>query len=234
MLEVKNLQAGYGKTQVLHGVNVTLEDGARIGILGRNGAGKSTLLRTIVGLIAATSGSVILDGEDVTKTPAHTRACSGVAYVPQGRQIFPALSVSDNLRVAAYGTGRKKVDALLADVYAEFPVLADKRNVRGSSLSGGQQQMLALGRALMTEPRILLLDEPSEGIQPSIVADIGKRILALNRDRGIAVILVEQNLEFTAAVVERTHILDKGQVVHSLAMEKFLANPDLQREYIGV
>lgn len=234
MLEVKSLHAGYGKTSVLHGVDLILDDGGRIGILGRNGAGKSTLLRAIVGLITATSGSIRLDGDDATRLPAYVRARRGIAYVPQGRQIFPSLSVADNLRVAAYGTGRKKVDSLIEDVNSEFPALADKRNARGGSLSGGQQQMLAIGRALMTEPRILLLDEPSEGIQPSLLANISEKIVSLNQDRGIAVVLVEQSLEFTAVVVEHTHIFDKGRIAQTVPMAEFLANLELQREYLGV
>lgn len=234
MLEVEGLRAGYGKTVVLHQISFRLAEGARLGILGRNGAGKSTLLRNIAGLLPAIHGSVRLDDKDITRAPAHLRARRGLAYVPQGRQIFPALSVRDNLRVAAYGTGRKEIDRLLDEVYAEFPVLREKLNAQGGSLSGGQQQMLAIGRALMTEPKILLLDEPSEGIQPSIVEHIAERIMALNTERGIAVVLVEQNLQFTAAVVEHTHILDKGEIVASMPVETFMSDAALQQEYIGV
>lgn len=234
MLEVQGLHAGYGQTPVIHGLDLRLEKVDRIAILGRNGAGKSTLLRTIMGLITPTSGRVLVDGSDVTEFPSHDRARRGLAYVPQGRQIFPELSVVENLKVAAFGTRRKNVDGLVRSVYDEFPVLADKRAARGGSLSGGQQQMLALGRALVTEPRLLLLDEPSEGIQPSIVAEIGEKIRVMNRDRGIAIVLVEQNLEFAASVVETTHIMDKGEIVETVAASDFLANEELQRKYIGI
>jgi urea ABC transporter ATP-binding protein UrtE len=234
MLEVSGMRAGYGKTTVLHGLDLELGDAARVGILGRNGAGKSTLLRAIAGLIPLTGGTVHLAGEDLTKAPAHVRARKGLGYVPQGRQIFPALSVLDNLRVAAYGTRRKDIDALLGEVYDEFPVLAERRQQRGGSLSGGQQQMLAIGRALMTRPKVLLLDEPSEGIQPSIVEQIAEQIVALNHEHGIAVLLVEQNLQFTADAVEDTHILDKGEIVHTLPVAEFVRNTTLQSQYIGV
>jgi len=234
MLEVSGMRAGYGKTTVLHGLDLELGDAARVGILGRNGAGKSTLLRAIAGLIPLTGGTVHLAGEDLTKAPAHVRARKGLGYVPQGRQIFPALSVLDNLRVAAYGTHGKDIDALLGEVYDEFPVLAERRQQRGGSLSGGQQQMLAIGRALMTRPKVLLLDEPSEGIQPSIVEQIAEQIVALNHEHGIAVLLVEQNLQFTADAVEDTHILDKGEIVHTLPVAEFVRNTTLQSQYIGV
>lgn len=234
MLEVEGLRAGYGKTVVLHKISFGLANAGRVGILGRNGAGKSTLLRSIAGLVPVLDGSVRLGDEDITHAPAHARARGGLAYVPQGRQIFPALSVQDNLRVAAYGTGRKDIHRLQDEVCGEFPILKDKLHARGGSLSGGQQQMLAIGRALMTEPQILLLDEPSEGIQPSIVEHISERIVALNAERGIALVLVEQNLQFTAAVVDDTHILDKGEIVRSMPIKAFLTDTAMQQEYIGV
>ncbi|MEV6344308.1 ABC transporter ATP-binding protein [Actinoplanes sp. NPDC051851] len=227
MLEVEGLHAGYGRTAVLHGMTLSVPAGSRTAVLGRNGVGKSTLLKTLIGLVPATGGRILVDGADVTGHPAHRRARSGIAYVPQGRDIFPDLSVLDNLRVADR-TGR------LEQVFDEFPVLREKRHAAGGSLSGGQQQILALGRALMTGPRLLLLDEPSEGIQPSIVDQIAGAVRRMNDEHGLTVLLVEQNLEFAAGVCDRALIVDKGEVVRSVRTADLLADRDMQHEYLGV
>jgi urea ABC transporter ATP-binding protein UrtE len=234
MLKLERLVAGYGRTTVLNGVDLELADGEIVTVLGRNGVGKSTMLKALIGTIRTTAGSILLDGQDITRLPAHLRARRGLAYVPQGRQIFPALTVNENLRVAAYGSGRDGWYARLEEVYAEYPVLAEKRNARASSLSGGQQQMLALGRALMTSPRVLLLDEPSEGIQPSIVDQIVETLQRINRERGISVVLVEQNLDFAADVAERAYVMEKGRIVRELPASEVVRDRELQREYLGV
>jgi urea ABC transporter ATP-binding protein UrtE len=234
MLKLEGLVAGYGRTTVLNGVDLELPSGEIVAVLGRNGVGKSTMLRAVIGTIRARAGAILLDGEDVSRLPAHVRARRGLAYVPQGRQIFPALTVNENLRVAAYGSGRDGWNARLEEVYAEYPVLAEKRNARASSLSGGQQQMLALGRALMTSPRVLLLDEPSEGIQPSIVDQIVETLQRMNRERGISVVLVEQNLDFAADVAERAYVMEKGRIVRELPASEVVRDRELQREYLGV
>ncbi|MGH3441449.1 MAG: ABC transporter ATP-binding protein [Nitriliruptorales bacterium] len=234
MLELRRVQSAYGGTRVLRGVDLALESGRRIAVLGRNGAGKTTLLRTIIGLVPLAGGSMTFDGQDLSTLPVHERAHRGIGYVPQGRQVFPDLSVADNLLAAAYGVGASDADTRLASVLAEFPALRDKHAARAGSLSGGQQQMLAVGRALMSQPRLLLLDEPSEGIQPSIVDQIGDKILQLNEEWGITVLLVEQNLEFAAAVVEDAYILDMGEVARQLPAADVLEDIDLQREYMGV
>lgn len=234
MLELRQVQAGYGGTRILHGVDLSLEEGRRIAVLGRNGVGKTTLLRTVLGLVPLAGGTMRFEGRDLAKMSVHERAHARIGYVPQGRQAFPKLSVLDNLRAAAYGVRAKDADRRVDAVFDEFPVLADKAQVKAESLSGGQQQLLVIGRALMIEPRLLLLDEPSEGIQPSIVDQIGDKLLDLNAEQGITVLLVEQNLEFAAEVVEDAYILDKGEVARRLPASQVLQDTDLQREYMGV
>jgi len=234
LLKLDDVHSGYGKTAVLQGVTLSVDAGQRLGVLGRNGVGKSTLLRTIVGQLPITAGRLELDGRDISRRPVHDRARDGIAYVPQGRQIFPSLSVLDNLRVAAYATRRADWKVRLEDMWREFPVLERKRDDPGGSLSGGQQQILALARALMTEPRLLLLDEPSEGIQPSIVDEIAEIVTRLNETRGITVILVEQNLDFATRVVARAHLMDKGQLVRQMRATEILSDRALQHEYLGV
>jgi urea ABC transporter ATP-binding protein UrtE len=234
MLSVSNLHAGYGRTTVLSGVDLYVGAGEIVAILGRNGVGKTTLLRAIMGLLPARPGRIMLDGHgDLTRLPAHARARAGLAYVPQGRQIFPRLSVRDNLRVAALAAGRDP-QAGIAAMVAEFPALEPKLPAHGGSLSGGQQQLLALARALATQPRLLLLDEATEGIQPSIVAIIRQKVQDINRNRGVAVLLVEQNIEFAVALASRTYIMNKGQIVLELAPQDVLRDQALQREYLGV
>ncbi len=234
MLRAEGLRAGYGTTPVLQDLDLAVAEGDRVAVLGRNGVGKSTLLRALVGERPLMAGTISFDGQDVSRLPAHERARRGMAYVPQGRDIFPGLTVLDNLRVAAYGTRRRDVKALLDEVLDQFPVLREKADLPGAGLSGGQQQILALGRALMTRPRLLLLDEPSEGIQPSIVSAIAEHVREVNERHGITVVLVEQNLEFATRVATRAHLMDKGQVVRSMPCADVLADRDLQHEYMGV
>lgn len=234
MLRADGVWAGYGSTPVLQNLSLTVPDGARVAILGRNGVGKTTLLRALIGERPLMSGQVWLEDEDVTRLPAYERARRGLAYVPQGRDIFPRLSVLDNLCVAAYATRRKDWRATLEGVLAQFPVLREKSGLPGGGLSGGQQQILALGRALMTRPRILLLDEPSEGIQPSIVDQIADHVRRINDEQGITVITVEQNLQFATKIAEHAYLMDKGRIVRSLAAKDLLADRDLQHEYMGV
>ena len=234
MLRAEDIRAGYGSTPVLQKLSLTVPDGARVAILGRNGVGKTTLLRALIGELPLMSGTVVLEDEDVTKLHAYERARRGLAYVPQGRDIFPGLTVLDNLRVAAYATRRKNWRATLEDVFTQFPVLREKSGLAGGGLSGGQQQILAIGRALMTQPRVLLLDEPSEGIQPSIVDQIAADVRRINDQHGITVILVEQNLEFATKIAEHAYLMDKGRIVRDLPAHDLLADRDLQHEYMGV
>ncbi len=234
MLRVENLTAGYGAGPVLNDLSLSVSASQRVAVLGRNGVGKTTLLRAIIGEVTAKEGTVELDGQDVTKHPAHRRARSGIAYVPQGRDIFPGLSVLDNLKVAAYATGKKGWAPVLEEVLDEFPILREKAKLPGGGLSGGQQQILALGRALMTQPKLLLLDEPSEGIQPSIVQQIAEHVRAINEERGITVIIVEQNLEFAVSIADHAYLMDKGQIVRELPAQEVLSDRELQHEYLGV
>ncbi len=234
MLRAEGLRAGYGTTPVLQDLDFSVESGERVAVLGRNGAGKTTLLKALLGQLPLMAGTVTFDGKDVSRLPAYARARLGIAYVPQGRQIFPGLSVLDNLRVAAYGTGRRDGSAALDEVLEQFPVLREKAGLAGAGLSGGQQQILALGRALMTRPRLLLLDEPSEGIQPSIVSAIATHVREVNERQGITVVLVEQNLEFAVRVASHANVMDKGRIVRDLPSTEVLADRQLQHEYMGV
>jgi ABC-type branched-subunit amino acid transport system ATPase component len=234
VLRIEDLRAGYGKTPILHGVSVEVGRGETVAVLGRNGAGKTTLLRAAMGLVEAYGGSINLDGRDLSGQPAHERARRGLAYVPQGRDIFPGLSVLDNLRVAAFGTRQRNVDERVETVISELPTLRSRLAVRGSSLSGGQQQMLAIGRALMGEPRVLLLDEPSEGLAPTIIEEIDEVVRSASERRGLTVVLVEQNLDVAGRLASEAVVLEKGEIVRRLPARQILADEDLQREYMGI
>jgi urea ABC transporter ATP-binding protein UrtE len=234
MLRLKNVYSGYGGTTVLQDFSLDVADGEMVAVLGRNGVGKTTMFRATMGAISVERGSIEFNGEDISSLPMHQRSRKGIAYVPQGRDIFPALSVQDNLLVAAYGARRADEKEQLEAMYEEFPVLAQKRRDRGGSLSGGQQQILALARALMTQPHLLLLDEPSEGIQPSIVAQIADTVRAINERRGITVVIVEQNLDFAASVAPRACLVDKGRVVQDLPTRSVVEDKAIQREFLGL
>jgi branched-chain amino acid transport system ATP-binding protein len=226
VIEARGLEAGYGRIRVLNGVTFAVAPGSAVGILGHNGMGKTTLLRTLVGLIPATGGSVALGGEDVTRLPTHARSKHGMAYVPQGRKIFPGLSVRENLRLAAVASGRGT--AAVGRVLDEFPELGRLVDRPGGALSGGEQQILALARALCTEPRLLLLDEPTEGIQPSIVQAIAERLQGLRTSRGLTLLLVEQSLDFIRALSERVLLIQRGRIVREVAPDALEAREVLE------
>jgi urea ABC transporter ATP-binding protein UrtE len=230
MIEVAALEAGYGRIGVLRGVTLSVEQGTCVGILGHNGMGKTTLLRTIAGLLPASRGAVRLDGQDITHLPTHRRARRGLGYVPQGRQIFPRLSVRENLLFAAAGAGRAgQIDGVLAD----FPELARLLERPGGALSGGEQQLLALARALCAAPRVLLLDEPTEGIQPSIVQAMIARIGDLRRRHGLTVLLVEQNLDFIQGLSDRALLIHRGSIGREIPRAA-LSDPALVAEFVGI
>lgn len=215
ILEVENLRAGYATGDVLQGVSVTVEAGEVVGVLGRNGVGKSTLMRSVIGLLPARSGSIRFKGEDVTNVRSDRRARIGMGYVPQGREIFAKMSVYDNLRMGQFvnvAAGAFTVD----EVYGWFPFLKERAKQRGGTLSGGQQEMLAIARALVGKPELLLLDEPSDGVQPSIIQEIGDFLLELVRQKPIGVLLVEQNIDLMQRVATRAYVFDKGRVVASM------------------
>ncbi|MBN8290452.1 urea ABC transporter ATP-binding subunit UrtE [Rhodobacter sp. NTK016B] len=212
MLEIKDLTLHYGAAQALKGISLTAEEGQITTVLGRNGVGKTSLMRAIVGRHPASGGTITWKGEAIGRLSPPERAKRGIAYVPQGREIFPLLSVRENLE-AAYATlprgQRKTPDA----VFELFPVLLQMMNRRGGDLSGGQQQQLAIGRAMVMQPRLLVLDEPTEGIQPSIIKDIGRAIEYLRDQYGMAVVLVEQYFDFASALADRFVVLDRGEAV---------------------
>lgn len=214
MLEARDLHAGYGNIPILNAVSFTVSAQESVGILGHNGMGKTTLMRVLMGFIPARAGAVLLNGAEVTSQPVHRRAQQRVGYVPQGRQIFAQLSVLDNLRVAAL-QARQPVD----EVIEEFPMLKRLLGRPGGALSGGEQQMLAIARCMCTRPRLILLDEPTEGIQPSMVEQLAEKLCQLRARREFAVICVEQNLEFIAAVSQRVLVIQKGRIVSELKGE---------------
>jgi urea transport system ATP-binding protein len=217
LLALDGIDAAYGMSQVLSGVALTVEAGEAVALLGRNGVGKTTLLRTIVGLHAATSGTMSFDRESILRVPAYRRARLGIGYVPQGRGIFPQLTVEENLAVGSSAlAGRTPVVAAdVAPLYELFPALQRLRGRKGGVLSGGEQQQLALARALLGKPRLLLLDEPAEGIQPSVVQEIGEVLGRIRRDLGVAVLLVEQHLDFAWSIASRYYVMQRGTVVKS-------------------
>jgi len=231
MLEVEGLHAGYGAVPVLTGVSLAVADGGFVGILGHNGMGKTTLLRTLIGLLPASAGRVRLAGADVTRAPPHQRARRGLGYVPQGRAIFAGLSVRDNLRFAVAAKGGGEPDAL-EQVLSELPRLKPLLDRPGGALSGGEQQLLALARCLIQAPRLMLLDEPTEGIQPSIIETIAEKLAQLRASRGLTVILVEQNLDFIKALADHVLVIHKGRIVREVAPAQ-LEDPAIVSEFIG-
>ena len=231
MLTVNKLNQFYGESHTLWDLELDVPTGACTCLMGRNGVGKSTLLRCVMGLETVRDGEMTIDGTALKSLPAESRARLGIGYVPQGREIFPRLSVEENLRIGITTRGGKGHEAL-ERVYEMFPVLKKMLRRRGGDLSGGQQQQLAIGRALVLEPRLLILDEPCEGIQPNIVQEIGDLILRLNREMGLTVLLVEQKLPFARRVADRFCVMDKGRVVASDSMDKL--SDDLVRQYLSV
>ncbi len=213
MLEIDGVQVGYGRSLVLHGVSLSVPDDGVAAVMGHNGAGKSTLLRAAIGLLKPRSGRVLLAGEDVTRLAPHERVARGMAYVPQGQQSFPHLTTAENLQLIADSRPNGKV--AMADALELFPALRGLMGRRAGLLSGGQRQQLAIARALITSPRLLLLDEPTEGIQPSVVAEIQETILALTRRGGLSVLLVEQHVGFALRAAQRYYVLESGRVTSS-------------------
>jgi branched-chain amino acid transport system ATP-binding protein len=232
MLSVADLRVAYGQTPALTGVSLAVQAGEIVSIIGRNGVGKTTLMKTIIGLLRAGGGAITLGGEDITRLPAYERARRGIGYVPQGQMIFADLTVEENLLIGA-DLNRAGARGLIEEVLEEFPLLRERYRQRGGTLSGGEQQMLALGRALVGGPKVLLLDEPSEGIQPSIVQEMEAKIAAINRARGLAIVLVEQNIEFAAALARRVYVMEKGRIAREISPEHVM-DEDIVRDYLAV
>ena len=212
MLDVNGVWAGYGQTPVLLGTNLRLDRGEMVTLLGRNGVGKTTLLRAIMGMVRIGQGTVAIDGRTITGLAPYRIAAEGISYIPQGRGIFPRLTVEENVRLGTKAR-RERNPAVPPEVYDYFPILRERAGQRAGTLSGGEQQMLAIGRGLAAKPRIMLLDEPSEGIQPSIVHRIGDVLRQINAETGMTILLVEQNLDLGLSVAARCLIMEKGQVV---------------------
>lgn len=233
VLEVVDLVAGYGRIEALHGVSLSVEQGEAVTMIGANGAGKTTLLKTVAGLIPASGGRVLLDGGDVTGWPAERRARAGIALVPEGRQVFSELSVHDNLLLGAYA--RRRSGGIADDVTGVgelFPILAERRDQLAGTLSGGQQQMLAIGRALMSRPKVLLLDEPSLGLAPLAVREVVDKLVGL-AGGGSTLVLVEQNASAAFRVASRGYVLDRGEVVVSGPVDTLREDPRVHSAYLG-
>jgi len=214
MLQVNNINLYYGAAQALRGVSLKAEPGKVTCVLGRNGVGKTTLLKSLMGVVPVRSGRVLFDGDDVTRETPYERARRGIGFVPQGREIFPLLTVEENLKTG-FGPLRRDQRSIPDDVFSLFPVLETMLGRRGGDLSGGQQQQLAIGRALVMRPKLLLLDEPTEGIQPSIIKDIGRAILYLRNLGNIAIVLVEQYLDFACELGDNFAVMDRGAVKYT-------------------
>lgn len=232
MFRVVDATGGYGKTAIIRDVSVTVGKGEIVALLGRNGVGKTTLMRFATALIPAAAGQVELDGRRLPEMPAK-RAQAGIGYVPQGRFVFPRMTVAENIAVAAEAnghSGRKAIEAALS----EFPMLRPKAEDLAGGLSGGQQQVLALARALATEPKILLLDEPTEGVQPSIIDEMAGILKRINRERGLAILVAEQDLDFCLSIASRAYVMEKGRVRLETDRESLRTNTELQRELLGV
>jgi len=212
MFEVQGLSAAYGQSEVLHGVDFAVMPGEIVAVVGRNGMGKSTLMKSLIGTMPSKSGKVMVDGTDVSGMPSHQRVARGLAYVPQGRQIFGTMTVKENIETGRVVTGKTDVPL---EIYSLFPILQEFARRRGGNLSGGQQQQLAIARALASDPKILLLDEPTEGIQPSIIKDLAKVLKEIRQLRNLCIVVCEQVLSFVLDVADRILVMENGRIVHS-------------------
>jgi branched-chain amino acid transport system ATP-binding protein len=235
LLDVDDIHSFYGKSHILHGVSLVVGGGEVVALLGRNGVGKSTTLKAIIGLVRPSRGRVMFEGRVITDLPPHRLARLGIGYVPEERRVFPQLTIAENLRTGLdrHGVSKERKQALLDKVYDFFPVLAERRGQAGGTLSGGEQQMLAIARAMMLEPKIILLDEPTEGLMPSMVAQI-RQIIELLRRENVAVLLVEQNVPLTLEASERVYILEKGIVRYHARSSDLRADDQIIHQYLGV
>lgn len=234
MLEIIDISANYGDLNVLRDISITVNDGEIVSLLGSNGAGKTTLLKILSGLMGVTKGEIYFDGVDLLKQPGYERADIGIAHIPQGRGILATLSVEENLILGAYSKNvRAKFEENVEKAYSRFPILKERKNQVAGTLSGGQQQMLAIGRALMMEPKLLMLDEPSLGLAPIIVEEVFE-IINQVADEGKAILLVEQNLHQALSIASRGYVIETGDMVISGTAEELLNNEEVRKAYLGV
>ncbi len=231
-LELRDVDAGYGKGRVLAGVSLVADPGEIIAVVGRNGMGKTTLMKTVIGMLACRNGRIVFDGRDLTRLAPHQRARAGIGYVPQGRDVFPTLTVEENLRIGLR-KAQGKANGALEEVYALFPLFRERRRQPGGTLSGGEQQMLAIARGLMGRPRMLLLDEPTEGLHPTIVQRIEDLLQNVNRRTSTTILLTEQNLDIVFKLAARCYIMEKGKVVKEVRPTE-LRDEELLRTYLAV
>ena len=232
MLEIKNLHSGYNKIEVLHDINLVVPDGKIVVVIGRNGAGKSTLLNTISGLVKIKSGSIMMDGKKLPTAP-HKVVASGVIQVPEGRRIFPSLTVNENLIMGGYLATNYEVYCRREEVFSIFPILKERSTQQAGTLSGGEQQMLAMGRGLMAGPKILLLDEPSLGLAPLIFNQVFELVVKLNHDRNMTIVLVEQNASIALKMADYAYVLENGCVVIEGPGKDLVSDPKIKAAYLG-
>ncbi len=233
LLEVKDLEVYYGMINALKGVSFEVNEGEIVSLIGANGAGKTTILHTVTGLISAKSGSIIYDGKDITKVPPHKIVYMGMAHVPEGRRVFQQLSVYDNLKLGAYTRKNKEeISKSLERVYKHFPRLKERKNQIAGTLSGGEQQMLAMGRAMMSDPKIIVMDEPSMGLSPLLVKEVFKIIKAMH-ESGITVLLVEQNAKMALSIADRAYVLETGNITLSGTGKELSESEDIKKAYLG-
>jgi branched-chain amino acid transport system ATP-binding protein len=234
MLEIRKVESGYGALRVLRGVSLTVPRGGVVALLGGNGAGKTTMMKTVVGIIRATAGEIALDGERIESMSSHTIFARGIALVPQGRELFPDMTVAENLELGALarGTSGRRVNDALEDVFDKFPRLRERNNQRAGSLSGGEQQMLATGRALMSRPSVLLLDEPTNGLAPIIVKELARTLRRLN-EAGQTILLVEQNVRVALSVADYIYVIRTGEIVLESDARKIDNADEMFSAYLG-
>ena len=235
MLNLQDVQAFYGKSHVLHGVTMQVDGGQVVGLLGRNGVGKSTTLKAIMGLVSVQSGSITFSGKDLRRQKPHQVPRLGIGYVPEDRRIFPRLTVLDNLRTGfdRPGASEARTDELLEQAYDSFPRLKERRQQVAGTLSGGEQQMLAIARAMMLDPQIILLDEPTEGLMPRLVGQI-REIVEVLRRANVSILLVEQNVPMTLAVSDRVYLMERGAIRHEAPASELSVDDDVIHKYLGV
>ncbi len=231
MLTAEDIHTYYGESHVLQGVSLSVVQGQVVALLGRNGVGKTTLIRSLIGFTPPRQGRVVFKGTDITRLPPFRAVALGMGLVPQGRRIFPSLTVQENLLVAAKGNGKGGWN--LERVFALFPRLGERASHPGNKLSGGEQQMLAIGRALMTNPSLLLMDEPTEGLAPLLVQEVGKALATL-KGEGLAILLVEQSLPFALRVADHAHVLSRGRIVYSSSPAELLTNEEVKSRFLGL